>query len=50
MRRRKGKRKRKREKEKKNEVLYKFRPKINKKLYSCPSKYIFFAPKIVEII
>ena len=37
-------------KEKKNEVLYKFRPKINYKLYNCLSEYIFFAPKILVII
>ena len=37
-------------KEKKNEVLYKFRPKINQKLYNCQSKFIFFAQKILVII
>ena len=49
-RKKKEKKKKKGKKEKKNEVLYKFRPKISQKLYKCPSKLFLFAPKILVII
>ena len=46
----KGKGKKKRKEKKIYDFFYKFRPKINQKLYNYPSKYILFALKILVII